>query len=143
MSRSAPLWTCPRCRRPFANRNQEHSCESVSLDQHFKGRPQARKLFDAYLRAIRRIGPVTVTTAKTRIGIQTRMIFSAVMPRKDYLRAHLVLARRVESPRFLRVDTISPRNHVHVFELRDASELDPELFAFVAEAYRVGNQEHL
>jgi uncharacterized C2H2 Zn-finger protein len=141
--RGKSLWKCPRCGRPFANRNQEHSCASQSLDEHFRGKERARELFDAFVRELSKIGPITITTAKTRIGIQTRMIFSAVMPRKDFLRGHLVLARRRPSPRFVRIDTISPRNHVHVFELRDEAQLDPEFRTFLREAYAVGNQEHL
>ncbi len=137
------LWRCPKCRRPFANRNQEHSCGVWTLARLFEGRPQARRLYAAFLEAVRACGPVKATAAKTRIGLQTRMIFAAVMPRKAHLRGHLVLARRVEDPRFVRVETISPRNHVHVFELRSKADLDARFRELIREAYAVGNQEHL
>ncbi|MBI3185958.1 MAG: hypothetical protein HYZ28_27800 [Myxococcales bacterium] len=139
----ADLWHCPRCGRPFANRNQEHSCGVWTLEHHFHARPKARRLYDAFLAAVRECGPVQTIPAKTRIGLQTRMIFAAVMPRRDYLRGHLVLARRVEDPRFLGIDTFSPRNHVHAFELREESDLDARLRRFIREAYAVGEQEHL
>lgn len=138
-----PLWICPDCDRPFANRNQEHSCGTWTLDRHFRGRPRARELYEAFLEAVHECGPVKAIPAKTRIGLQTRMIFAAVMPRKTYLRGHLVLARRREDPRFLRVETYSPRNHVHVFELRSEAEIDARFRELIREAYAVGNQEHL
>ena len=33
----APMWTCPRCGRSFANRNQSHACGSLDLDRHLAG----------------------------------------------------------------------------------------------------------
>jgi hypothetical protein len=71
------------------------------------------------------------------------MTFAAVMPRVDALRGHLVLARRAPDPLFTKIETISPRNHVHHFRLTAADELTPQFRAYIAEAYRVGNQEHL
>ena len=49
----------------------------------------------------------------------------------------------LESPRFRRIETFSPRNHLHTFRLMSEREIDDEFRAWMAEAYRVGNQEHL
>jgi hypothetical protein len=143
-SRKPNLWPCPTCHRRFANKNQSHFCSNVTLTSHFKDKPpQTRQLFNAFLKAARSHGPVKVLPEKTRIALQVRMSFAALMPRRGYLRGHLVLAARHERPCFLKVETISPRNHVHSFELRDAAQLDGELGAFLADAYAVGRQEHL
>ncbi len=88
-------------------------------------------------------GPVIVLPEKTRIAFQVRMSFAVVMPRQQWLDGHLVLARRIEHSRCRRVDTFSPRNHVHVFRLTSAEELDAQFRAWLSEAYRVGAQEHL
>jgi hypothetical protein len=84
-----------------------------------------------------------VLAEKTRIALQVRMSFAAFMPRRDWLNGHLVLARRIDSPRFLRVETFSPRNVLHAFRLSGPGEVDAEFAAWLAEAYRVGAQEHL
>jgi hypothetical protein len=55
----------------------------------------------------------------------------------------VVLARRLEHPRFRRVETFSPRNHLHQFRLERLEEVDEEVAAWLAEAYRVGEQRHL
>jgi Domain of unknown function (DUF5655) len=141
---AAPLWTCPRCDRKFANRNQSHACGHHDLDAHFRGKaPAIRALFDAVVRAVKACGPVTVLPEKTRIAFQVRMSFAQVTPRARWLDGHVVLARRVEHPRFRRVESISPRNHVHHFRLTSVSEVDAELAAFLREAYAVGEQRHL
>src|SRR5207248_6415460 len=52
-------------------------------------------------------------------------------------------ARRFENPRFRRIETFSPRNHLHAFRFTSANEIDDEVAAWFAEAYRVGEQRHL
>lgn len=139
------LWTCPACGRGFANRNQSHACAALGdLDRHFaRSGPQVRTTFDAVLARVRAVGPVVVLAEKTRIALQVRMSFAAFMPRRDWLNGHLVLARRIDSPRFLRVETFTPRNVLHAFRLSAPEDVDAEFGAWLAEAYRVGAQEHL
>jgi uncharacterized protein DUF5655 len=100
-------------------------------------------MFDRVVEAIQLIGPVRVLPEKTRIAFQTRMSFAQVTPRRGWLDGHVVLARRLERPRFRRIETFSPRNHLHAFRLVTEAEIDDEFRGWLAEAYRVGNQEHL
>jgi hypothetical protein len=51
--------------------------------------------------------------------------------------------RRRESPRFRSIQSFSPRNHVHVFRLAKAEDIDAEFREWLAEAYAVGEQKHL
>ena len=137
------LWRCPACGRDFANSNQQHACGRYGLDSHFEGRePKVRAIFDAFLAMLERFGPVTVLPEKTRIAFQTRMSFAQLTVRRRWVRGHLVLARRVEDPLFTRVETFSPRNHLHAFRLDDPAEVE-RLADHVREAYAVGRQEHL
>ena len=139
------MWTCGRCGRAFANRNQSHACAGlVPLDRHFVGAaPSVRATFDRVLAVVRELGPVTVLPEKTRIALQVRMSFAAFVPRQRWLDGHVVLARRVDSTRFRRIDTYSPRNVVHLFRLADPAEVDDEVRSWLAEAYGVGQQRHL
>jgi hypothetical protein len=143
-ARGRPLWTCPRCRRRFANRNQSHACGRHDLAHHFRGKDRSvRTLFAAVRRAIAACGPVTMIPEKTRIAFQVRMSFAQVTPRRRWLDGHVVLARRVPSPRFRRIESLSPRNHVHHFRLVSTAEIDAEFRAWLREAYAVGAQRHL
>lgn len=140
----SPLWRCRECGRGFANRNQTHSCSNVSLESHFAGKSKAvRELFDALAAMIKENGPVKILPEKTRIAFQVRMSFIAVQVRRNHLIGHFVLARRVEHPRFLRVETFSPRNHLHAFRVDTLAELNDEFAAWIREAYAVGEQKHL
>ncbi len=138
-----PLWPCPACGRGFANANQSHACGRHRLESHFAGKPPlVRDIYEAFLAMLEEFGPVTVLPEKTRVAFQARMSFAQLTVRRRWVLGHLVLARRTDDPRFTRVETISPRNHVHHFRL-DRPEDVARLGDFAREAYAVGRQEHL
>lgn len=140
-----PLWTCPECGRTFANRNQSHTCRPLGdIDRHFKGKePAVRATFDRLLEVVTSLGPVTVLPERTRIALHVRMSFAALMPRRRWLDGHLVLGRRLDSPRFHRIETYSPQNVLHAFRFSSPAEVDGEVAAWLAEAYAVGEQRHI
>ena len=138
------MWRCTKCGREFANRNQSHACATHDLEHHFRGkRPEIRRLFDRVVELVQKVGPVRILPEKTRIAFQVRMSFAQVTPRNNWLDGHVVLARRLESPRFTRIETFSPRNHLHAFRISSIDDIDEEFQRWLTEAYAVGNQEHL
>jgi hypothetical protein len=141
--RARRLWRCSECRRVFANRNQSHACGRHTLAHHFRGKPPGiRQLFRRVVDAIRTNGPVRILPEKTRIAFQVRMSFAQVTPRREWLDGHVVLTRRLHHPRFRRIETLSPRSHVHVFRIGAPEEIDADFHAWMAEAYLVGAQQH-
>ena len=138
------LWKCPRCKRTFANRNQTHTCGLHDLESHFRDKPpEIRALYDAVLAEVQALGPVTVLPEKTRIAFYVRMSFAQVTPKMGWLDGHVVLARRLEHPRFRSIQTFSPRNHLHTFRITQLADVDDDFRAWLAEAYAVGEQRHL
>ena len=140
-----PLWECPACHRTFANTNQTHSCGTAGpLAAHFAGKPATvRALFERILEVVRACGPVTILPEKTRIAFHVRMSFMVLTIQKSALRGHFVLSAVQHHPRFTRVTTYSPRNHVHEFRVAALSDIDATFQQWVAQAYRVGQQRHL
>ena len=136
-----PLWTCPRCGHRFTTRNAWHSCGIVPIGSLFtRCEPHVRALFNRLVEIAEGFGPVTVIPQKTRIVLQVRMRFAAAMPQKSALKGHLVLSRHCEHPRFTKIESLSPRSHVHAFRLQSAAELDARFLRLVGEAYLVGCQ---
>ena len=138
------MWHCPLCGRTFAARNQTHTCAALGdLERHFeRSTPRVHATFDRIVATLGDIGPFTVLPEKTRIAFHVRMSFAAVMPRRDWLNGHLVLDRRVDSSRFTKIETYSPRNILHAFRLELPDEVDDEFAQWLALAYRVGEQRH-
>jgi hypothetical protein len=140
----SPLWRCPQCDREFANRNQTHTCGLHDLEHHFANcDPIVRELYERVLIVVQSLGSVVVLPEKTRIAFQVRMSFAQVTPRRRWLDGHVVLARRLEHPRFRRIETFSPRNHLHAFRLEQPSHIDDTFAGWMREAYAVGEQRHL
>jgi len=144
MARPA-LWICPRCGRTFANTNQTHTCAPLGdLDRLFDGsEPAVRATFERIVELVSAIGPVSILPERSRIALHVRMSFAAFQPRRRWLDGHIVLARRIDNPRFRRIETFSARNVLHAFRLTSPTEVDDEFVAWLAEAYRVGEQRHL
>jgi hypothetical protein len=139
------LWTCPRCARTFANRNQTHTCAPLGdLDTLFAGcDPTVRDTFDRILSVIAEVGPVTILPEKTRIALHVRMSFAAFTPRRHWLAGHLVLARHAAHPCFRKIETYSPRNILHTLRVATPADIDSALSSLLTEAYQVGAQYHL
>jgi Domain of unknown function (DUF5655) len=140
-----PMWTCASCGRTFAARHQTHTCAPLGdLDAHFGNKePRIRAIYDAFAAAVGELGEVEVLPEKTRIAFHARMSFAQLTPRKQWVDGHVVLARRLEHPRFRRIETFSPRNHVHHFRLSRPDDVDADVRAWLAEAHAVGLQLHL
>jgi len=140
------LWTCPRCGARFVTRNRSHGCGEYSVDGFFEGNPQeARMLYEALVRMVREQGPFEQVPTKTRIAFMVRVRFTAVnRVRPDgSLVCHVWLKRRVESPRFTKIELLGRTDWVHHFVLRSEADLDDELRSWMREAYDVGRQTHL
>ena len=142
--RPRPLWTCPRCDQRFVTTNMSHSCVRLTTAHFFRhADPRLKRLYNQYVRFVRRIGPVTVNVNKTRISFQGRVRFAGVAAvRKDALIAGFWLKRRIHSPRFGKVEFIPPNNYVYSFRLTLPSDLDAEVEGWLREAYQVGAQRY-
>jgi hypothetical protein len=141
--RKPALWTCTRCGQKFVARNLWHSCTSFTVDQFFRKKSAAhKKLYRAFLKLVRKCGPVRVNINKSRISFQARVRFAGV-PRltKDGLIGGFWLKHRVDSPRFLRVELIPPNNYVYQFRITSEKDLDAEVLGWLREAYKVGQQK--
>lgn len=118
----------------------DYSVEAFLRDKHF----HAITLYERFSALVEKCGPTKIAPAKTRIGFQVRMIFAAVNKLSDSaLDAHVVLMRRLESPRFKKIEMMTPKCYVHHFRIESISDLDNEVESWLREAYLVGTQQHL
>src|SRR5438105_2514716 len=90
-----PLWTCPRCRRQFAHRNQAHSCGDFSVEQLLVDKPSdIVELYDRLADVIQSCGEVLVAPTKTRVLFKARTVFATTAICKNWLDLLFVLGRR-------------------------------------------------
>jgi len=139
-----PLWTCPECGNEFVNRNQYHSCKRYDLAELFAGKPPfIRQFFNRFRAMVESCGPVKVLPYRDKVGFMVRVRFAGAVPRRRWLDIGFWLPRRIDHPRFHKVETIYPNAHVHLLRVNEAEQLDAQVAAWVKQAYAVGCQEHL
>jgi hypothetical protein len=131
------MWPCHRCGRLFANKNQIHSCGSWTVDEHFVGNRSIRGDGEA-----QRAGAAASGEDSDRRLI-ARMNFASATPAKDRLRCHLVVPKKIHSPRIVKTETYRPNQHAIYFAIRSPEELDDDLQGWIDQAYRMGMQEFL
>ncbi len=142
--RLAPLWTCPKRGHVFVNKNQWHSCKRYTLKQTFaKSEPSVSKLFERIRAMVESVGPVHVQAYRDSVAFLVRVRFLGVTPRKTWLDLGFWFPRRIESPRFRKVETLTPTDHVHLLRVTEAEQLDEEVMEWIREGYAVGEQKHL
>jgi hypothetical protein len=130
-----PLWTCPRCRRQFANRNQAHSCGQFTVEQLLDGKPlEMVELYDRLADVIQRCGEVVVAPTKTRVLFKVRTVFASVAVSKNWLDVVFVLGRRLKHRRIKKAQEEYP-GIVHFLRIDKADDLDHDLAGWLQEAY--------
>jgi Domain of unknown function (DUF5655) len=142
-SKLKPLWTCPKCGQRFVTRDMWHSCVRMTVRDHVRGKPkEVVDLYRRFARMIRDLGPgVRTVPVKTGIGFMVRVRFAGVTLQMGGLRASFWLKRRIESPRFAKVEFIPPGNFIYSFHIRSPDDLDDEVRGWMSQAYRIGIQD--
>jgi hypothetical protein len=130
-----PLWTCPRCRRQFANRNQLHSCGQFTVEQLLDGKPpEIVELYDVLSNLIQRCGDVITAPTKTRVLFKVRTVFASVGVSKNWLDVVFVLGRRLKHRRIKKAQQEYP-GIVHSLRIEKAEDLDDDLVGWLQEAH--------
>jgi hypothetical protein len=129
------LWTCPCCRRQFANRNQSHSCGQFTVEQLLDGKPlEIVDLYQRLAEVMERCGEVVVAPTKTRVLFKVRTVFASVAVSKNWLDVVFVLGRRLKHRRVKKAEEEYP-GIVHFLRIEKAEDLDADLASWLQEAY--------
>jgi Domain of unknown function (DUF5655) len=135
------LWTCPRCRRQFKNRNQAHSCGQFTVEQLLDGKPQeVVELYERLADVVHRCGEVLIAPTNTRVLFKVRTVFASVAVSKNWLDGVFVLGRRLKHRRIKKAQEEYP-GIVHFLRIEKIEDLDADLASWLQEAYDHSNQK--
>jgi hypothetical protein len=114
-----------------------HSCGRYELETLFvRSEPQVLELCQQLIALVQEVcGPVTVIPQKTRLAIQARVRFMACYPRKTHILCHFWFKRRIEHPRFVKIEELGPRAVLHYVRIRSEQDMDETFAGWVQEAY--------
>ncbi len=140
------MWTCPRCKHRFVNRNQSHSCGAYTVEDFTVGKTtEAVGLFKFFLRRYRTIGPFRLDPVRTRVALLTKVRFCAVNRiGEDYIDVLFVLTEphRV-GPIVRRIENLGDRFFIHHVRILRKSDINHDVEKLMKLAYRVGKRAHI
>jgi hypothetical protein len=132
------MWTCPKCHRVFEKTAQSHSCHTVSLEEHFKHKDKAKKLFDYLLRIINtKIGTGKIISLPCCVHVFGSYDFIAVLPKKDRLEIRFGLNRIIDGSRIKQSIPISTTGFKHCLDIYNEKDIDEELVKWLIESYHL------
>ncbi len=133
------LWQCPRCKRKFERYNQSHSCNRFPLKDHFKKKPEAKKLYNQLKRAMGKIGPFKVESLPCCIHFFSTFTFAGVYIMKDKIRVSFSLPSRERSlGKGLR---LSKHRYLYQVDIFNDKAIGRKLLGWLRRAYyiKIGN----
>ena len=134
------MWTCPTCGARLVVRNLSHACGAYTVQGFLSGKSgKERALFRALVRIVQSCGPFHFAPAKTRVAFMVRIRFASVNGLTSRgMRYHLLLKRRVKSPRVVRVEKVGLW-HVHHLQATEPADLDDQVKGWIRESYLLGS----
>ena len=124
--------SCPRCGVKLLHPRQSHACGPYSVELFLAGSTAAqRDLYRRFVDLVAASGAYDVAPAKTRVAFLAQVRFASVngLGPKG-LDVHLVLPRRLQSPRFRKVERLG-KLFVHHLRFTAPEQLDAEVAGWV------------
>lgn len=132
------MWTCPNCGRIFKSTNQPHSCKNVPLEEHFKGKPTAKTLFDTLLERITtEAGPCRIISLPCCVHLFGHYDFLAALPKKDRLEVRFTAPREMSAPRIHHCVPMSAKVFKICLDVFTEQDIDRELLDWLIESYHL------
>jgi len=130
------MWTCPKCNRIFKNENQPHSCNKISLEQHFKHKEQAKEIFEYLVNQIKsKIGKCQIISLPCCIHLFGNYDFLAILPKKDKLEIRFNLDRILNSSRLKQSVPVSSKYYKNCVDIFNTKEINDELMQWLTESF--------
>lgn len=129
-------WTCPKCERSFANKNQYHICSTGDVWELFEGRPDEVLLaFDTLMSTVLEWEPCEVSKAKTTAVFSNgRKAWLIVRPMKSQLDIWFYHSEELDHPSLHRIKPFGKRFAHHV-RVSDEVQLTREVLDLLRIGY--------
>ncbi len=133
----AKKWKCQKCGREFTNKNQWHSCVSMTVNDLLEGKPKSvEKTLKKLIKEVKELGDVNVDVVKTGINLGGRSHFGMVFVQRSGVKLEFALERKIDNPRFAKVwpEPMSGM-FAHRVRLTEEEDVDEQLLDWLKEAY--------
>lgn len=131
------MWSCPICNREFKIKNQSHSCDSIPIDDHFKGkRPEIINCFRVLKKTISLFEQVHEVSTKSAILYSANSNFLAIKPKNNWLDLEFTLPIPCDEFPIYKVVKASKNLYAHFIRIENVDEIDDQFIKWIKQAYK-------
>lgn len=129
------LWTCAKCKRTFARKNQSHTCKSIKLSYLFKKSPESIKnLFIEFQTLVGEVIPVKYDAISFAINMKSRRHMGMLFIKNDRIKVEFFLPELIKHPRIIKSASLN-NSHTHIVEIFSKEDIDRQLLSWLKQAY--------
>lgn len=130
------LWTCETCGREFRNRNQWHSCEQSTIEQHISGKPDhIVVIFHKILESVSEFGDIEILPLKTAIQVQRLSTFLSIYLKKNKVHLEFQAKEEKKLSCITKSIRISKNRFFHHADINSVKEINEKLVGTLKQAY--------
>lgn len=130
------MWTCPKCKREFKNRNQDHSCGDFSINKVFEKYPEIFPLFNKLKNKVLEFGEIKIYPVKNAVMFAVHSTFLAVKPHKNYIALEFTSKKNYTEFPIEKSVRISKSRFAHFLKIDSRKNIDIQLINWLKEAYQ-------
>jgi hypothetical protein len=135
------MWTCPKCKREFKNRNQGHSCGDFTINQVFeKYSPEIFELFSIIYKLVKSFGDMQISPVKSGVMFTANTTFLALKPHSKYLSVEFASGNAYDEFPIEKCVQISKTEFAHILRIENKFEIDSQISDWLSEAYQFNKQ---
>ena len=129
-------WVCPNCEREFRGKNQFHSCELSTIENHIAEKPEfIIEIFHALLDLVTSFGEVELLPLKTAIQVKSESTFLSIYLKKNKVHLEFQLGFESKHKLITKAVRISKHRVFHHADIYSIEEIDDELTNLLKDAY--------
>ncbi len=129
-------WICPNCEREFRGKNQFHSCEQSTIEQHIADKPEfIVEIFHSLLDLVTSFGAVELLPLKTAIQVKSKSTFLSIYLKKKKVHLEFQLGFESKLKPITKTVRISKHRVFHHADIYSIEEMDVDFLEVLKNAY--------
>lgn len=133
------MWQCPKCRRSFKRKDQNHSCTLIPKESLFAKRPpELEKIFRKIEKHVSKFGAYREETVRPdTIFFKTNSTFLGIKVKKDHLVIEFFLDHLEDVPPVVKYLQTSKHRVAHMVAVDREEDISDQLVKWLKHSYEL------
>lgn len=133
------MWICPKCKRTFKRKDQQHSCTLITKESLFARRPpELKKIFEKIVKEVKKFGACREETVKPDvIYFKTKSTFLGIKVKKAHLEVEFFSDHLENIPPVAKHLQTSKHRVVHLVPVDRPEDINKQLVNWMKTSYKL------